>query len=226
MATTKTWTPSRRMQSAAFAERERLERELTRLESRKRALAAEEADVDAAIRDLAAQRSALNHFVDKDASLGEASPRLRAVPDEPSEDQVVLKGADIRRTAVRLLAGSPDARSPVHYKAWYELLRREGYLPAGKDPVATFLTQISRSPVVRRTSRAGEYELDFEFPSRVRKRLTSLRDGLKHAHDVPADADIRTIAQVRARRSELTQEVAAAERGLEEAVGSLGEDAA
>jgi hypothetical protein len=139
---------------------------------------------------------------------------------------VVLKGADIRRTAVRVLAASLDARGPVHYKAWYEVFRREGYLPAGKDPVATFLTQIGRSPVVRRTSRAGEYELDFEFPTRARARLTTLREALKEAHDVPADADIHTIAEVRARRSELTQEVAAAERGLEEAVGSLGADAA
>lgn len=227
MATTAPWTPSRRMQSAALAERERLERELERLEARKQALAAEAADVAATIHDLSLQRSALGHFVDEEDSATGASPRLRAVPDDDgSSDDVVLKGADIRRTAVRLFAGSPEPHAPVHYKTWYELLRREGYLPAGKDPVATFLTQVSRSPVVRRTSRAGEYELDYEFPSRARQRLAVLRDGLRDVHDVPADADIRTLAEVRARRSQLMREVAAAERRLEEAVGSLGETGA
>ena len=214
------------MQSAALAERERVERELRRLEARRQALAEEASRVDVAIRDLGAQRSALERFVDEDTRSPAAGPALRAVPDDVQPpDATVLRGADIRRTAVRLLAASPDAQMPFHYKTWYELFRREGYLPAGKDPIATFLTQVSRSPVVRRTSRAGEYELDFEFTDRVREQLTALRDGLRDAHDVSADADVRTIALLRARRSELTQEVAAAERRLEEAVDSLGSTA-
>jgi len=227
MATTASWTPSRRMQSAALAESERVERELARLETRRQALAEEASRVDAAIRDLAAQRSALERFVDEESLPPAAAPALRAVPNgSQPPDAVVLRGADIRRTAVRLLAASRGARKPVHYRTWYELFRREGYLPVGKDPVATFLTQVSRSPVVRRTSRAGEYELDFEFTERVRQHLATLRDGLRAAQDVPADADVRTIAEVRARRAELTQEVAATERRLEEAVDSLAGTAA
>ena len=48
----------------------------------------------------------------------------------------------------------------MHYREWYELLERAGHEIAGKDPLAVFLTQISRSPAVRRGARAGIYELD------------------------------------------------------------------
>ncbi len=36
----------------------------------------------------------------------------------------------------------------VHYRAWFELLRDEDVVVAGKDPLATFLAQISRSDAV------------------------------------------------------------------------------
>jgi hypothetical protein len=50
---------------------------------------------------------------------------------------------------------------PIHYRAWYELLLEEGVTATGKDPLATFLTQITRSPVVARVAGAsGIYQLD------------------------------------------------------------------
>ena len=56
-------------------------------------------------------------------------------------------GPDIREVAVRLLVD--NGREAMHYREWYELLERAGHEIAGKDPLAVFLTQISRSPAVQ-----------------------------------------------------------------------------
>jgi hypothetical protein len=210
------------MQSAARAEHQRLERELARLLARREALAKELAELDVQSTNLGEQLVALSRFLQDAPALDGSTPRLRAVPKDAPPEGVALKGARIREAAVRVLAESPDAHAPVHYRTWYELLRREGLVPAGKDPLATFLTQIGRSPVVRRTTKAGTYELDFEFANRVRERLVELREALRDSHDLPPEADVTAIGRARTRRAELTNKVAAAERSLEEALRSLG----
>jgi hypothetical protein len=106
------------------------------------------------------------------------------------------------------------------------LFRREGFLPAGKDPVATFLTQVGRSPVVLRTSAAGTYQLDFSFPSRARERLKELGAELAAAQALPLNADVDDIGAARARRAQLTSEIQGTERALEEALRSLGDSPA
>ena len=216
------WAPSRRMQSAAQAEQQRLQRELDRLARRNETLAEETAQVNAQRRELTEQLSALSRFTASDRDAVRTS-HLRAVgAGGEATGGTVLKGAQIRETAVRVLAASGNPSQAVHYREWYELFRRQGFLPAGKDPLATFLTQIGRSPVVRRTTSAGTYQLDFEFPNRTRRRLTQLRQRLRETHDVAADADITVLAEARQLRSHLTTEVAGVERNLEEALRSLG----
>lgn len=42
---------------------------------------------------------------------------------------------------------------PIHYKQWYALLREAGYAVGGKDPMATFLASVSRSPAVQAAGR-------------------------------------------------------------------------
>ena len=56
----------------------------------------------------------------------------------------------------------PDPRHPqaLHYREWFALLEQNGYAVAGKDPLAVFLTQLSRSPVVQRGTQSGVYELN------------------------------------------------------------------
>ena len=49
-------------------------------------------------------------------------------------------------------------------------MRAAGHEIAGKDPLAVFLTQLSRSPVIRKGTRAGVYELDPTAPQRLRTR--------------------------------------------------------
>jgi hypothetical protein len=48
----------------------------------------------------------------------------------------------------------------VHYREWYDLLVRDGHRIAGKDPVATFLAELSRAPEVEKVGRrTGLYKL-------------------------------------------------------------------
>jgi chromosome segregation ATPase len=124
---------------------------------------------------------------------------------------------------VRVLAANTPPDAPVHYRDWYELLTAQGFLPAGKDPLATFLTQIGRSPVVRRTTTAGMYVLDLDAPTRIRRRLARLAAELADVQEVSPNATVVELARARARRARVTSELEEAERQLEEALRSLGE---
>jgi hypothetical protein len=122
-----------------------------------------------------------------------------------------LKGAAIRRAAIDVLLARPGdgATEPIHYKEWFRLLEASGRPVAGKDPLAVFLTQISRSPVVRRTTHSGVYELDLEAPARLRARLDRL-----HARLAEQSTD-------RAERERIVAEIGVAERALDEAERAL-----
>jgi hypothetical protein len=206
---------STRLSRAAAAERGELARHRERLISRRDALRAELDQIERALVDVD-ERSAL---------LDRLAP---APPDQVPAAQVpvgsgsvtelpgaeVLRGTAIRETAVRLLAGGPDATRPVHYKRIYELLGEAGYAVAGKDPLATFLTQLSRSPVMRKTTEAGVYQLDPDAPDRLRRRLSDLQAELRAVTANPTVTD--DLAEVRRRREQVLAEVAQAERALEE----------
>jgi hypothetical protein len=89
-----------------------------------------------------------------ESALG-ASPQIRL--DDAS---VLLRGQRIREVAVEVLEEEHGEDAEVHYKEWFQLLKRHGHIVAGKDPVNTFLTQINRSPAVGRVgSRTGRYRL-------------------------------------------------------------------
>ncbi len=45
--------------------------------------------------------------------------------------------------------------TPMHWRTWLEWLRQDGFEAAGKKAKATFLTQLARSPLVRRTPQDG-----------------------------------------------------------------------
>jgi hypothetical protein len=71
-----------------------------------------------------------------------------------------LRGQRLRDVAVEILAEHFDPGSTVHYREWYELVRRENITVAGRDPLATFLAQISRSDAVEAVGRrSGRYRL-------------------------------------------------------------------
>lgn len=222
------WTPSRRIRSAAAAERRRIERELVRLAAREDQLGHELAGIRESCEALEHELSVLHQLAPESAtSFADAPPgrRLRLVDGgtdaAPSSDQTTLRGAKVRETAVRVLVATGEPDQALHYRTWFDLLRRRGFLPAGKDPLATFLTQISRSPVVRRSTEPGIYSLDLSFPTRAARQLDQLRSELGHAHELPDDASVADVARARERKAQLRAKTDALERSLDEARRSL-----
>lgn len=232
MATPEPLAPSKRLRSAALAERERLRRDLERTERRTSALRAELADAEHTASDIRRQLALLAQLA-HDGERDSAFPvqrGLRAVepaheaptPDYQTPPQGYLRGGDIRVAAVRILASTEKPTKPVHYAEWYDLLTQAGYGVAGRDPQATFLTQIGRSPVVNHTGERGFYALDLDAPRRLSEQLHALHAELIGLHQ--GQQTIEEIATVRDRRAELTSEYAKIERELEEAAMSLGLD--
>jgi hypothetical protein len=71
-----------------------------------------------------------------------------------------LRGQRLREIAVELLREKKRPGEEVHYREWYGLLLDAGLRVGGKDPLATFLTQIARAPGVESVRpRSGLYRL-------------------------------------------------------------------
>jgi hypothetical protein len=64
-----------------------------------------------------------------------------------------LGGQRLQEIAVQVLEDKHPQGEPIHYKQWYSLLRKAGYVIGGKDPQATFLASIRRSSQVRSVGR-------------------------------------------------------------------------
>lgn len=85
----------------------------------------------------------------------ELSPQLRV--DLQSEE---LRGQRLREVAIEIFRGEVSEGESIHYREWFRLVRAAGHRVAGKDPVATFLTQVSRSKAVEPVgARSGLYRL-------------------------------------------------------------------
>ncbi|MDO8185046.1 hypothetical protein Q5424_02860 [Conexibacter sp. JD483] len=194
---------SSRLTRAAGAERMALLRERDKL-SRRRAAAAEAlAAIEEQLGEVEERLELIDRLVPEAANVHPLPARGGAAGDG-------LKGSAIRRAAIDVLLARPGAADqPIHYKEWFRLLEASGRPVAGKDPLAVFLTQISRSPVVRRTTHSGVYELDLEAPARLRSRLDRL-----HARLAEQSTD-------RAERERIVAEIGIAERALDEAERAL-----
>jgi hypothetical protein len=208
-------TPSARLVRAAAAERADLGRHRERLLAARDRLRAELAGIEASLRDLD-ERDALLDRIAGQAPAVAVSPS----PGSASPGATPLRGPAIRRAAVDVLRSLPDRPQALHYRAWFDAVRAAGYAVAGKDPLAVFLTQLSRSPVVRRGTQSGVYELDPTAPRRLRERLDALHGELRGLTAAPSPtADLTAI---RARRAALTAEISRVEKALEEAEAALG----
>ncbi len=221
---------SPRLRSAALADLERRRRDLARLNHRAEALARELAEIDTAREALRRHVVLLTRLAhDEDDS---AFPPLRTVGDDAEETPtpveqrlpasgIVLKGAEIRHLAVRLIASSAEPTRPIHHGEVYDLLLTSGYVIGGRDPHATLLTQLTRSPVLRRTGEPGFYALDLDAVPRLQKRLGALRGDLLASQAAKPETPDE-IAAAREQREEVSTRVAQVERELEEALRSLG----
>jgi hypothetical protein len=202
--------PSTRLVRAVAAERAELDRHRARLAAEAEALRAALARIEHGLVEIDERRGLLDR-------LAPTPPETEAEPETADpEDAMTLRGPDIREVAVRLLAG--NGREALHYREWYELLERAGHRIAGKDPLAVFLTQLGRSPAVKRGLRPGVYELDRGAASRLLHEIDALQ---RQLGNLPTTAT-HDAGTTRARRSRLTSEIGRAERALEEVTRVLG----
>jgi chromosome segregation ATPase len=99
-------------------------------------------------------------------------------------------------------------------------LRDAGYDVSGKRPDAVFLNQISRSPVVKATTKAGVYELDLEAPKRLSEQLRELQQALSHVAAEVSSGD-EELAKRSAEQEQLSLEIRQTQRTLLEATQGL-----
>jgi hypothetical protein len=93
--------------------------------------------------------------------LGQVESVLGKSPQIQLGDSTLpLRGQRIGEVAVEVLADEKGEGSEIHYTEWFEMVKRRGHFVVGKDPVNSFLTEINRSPQVRRVgARTGLYFL-------------------------------------------------------------------
>jgi hypothetical protein len=132
-----------------------VQRQMSTIEQRRDALHAQLAEVDAELESYARRKQLLEElvFVEQVDPVTEV-PRTASRPIRRA-----IKGAELRRVAARQLWTS-QGEQEVHYRDWFERLIAAGYAIGGKDPLASFLTNIRDSPAVTRGSRQGYYRLD------------------------------------------------------------------
>lgn len=134
----------------------------------------------------------------------------------------MLRGAEIRELAVLLLVRSPHGARVIHYRDWLRLLTDRGLRVSGRNPEASFLTQITRSPVVERGTDPGTYRINFDFPRQARERLELLRVELARTFTLPSGATRFELEMAERQRIEVTRSIRQLERHLTEALRSLG----
>jgi hypothetical protein len=218
-------SPSNRLLRAATAEQADLDRHRERLTAERDKLVIELRRVDDSLAVVEQRLAMVTQLIDARGDGSAASLTPASAPAETStaadgeESRVLLRGPAIREAAVRVLIAQPEHIEALHYRRWYQLLGEAGYAVAGKDPLAVFLTQLSRSPVVRKATQPGVYEVDRQAPLRIRQRLERLQVELREialAPKVPVE-----LSSVRARRHELDVAISQQERALEEALHVL-----
>jgi len=71
-----------------------------------------------------------------------------------------VRGQKLRELAIEILRKQKGRGVVIHYRDWYALVVQSGVRVGGKDPVAAFLTQVSRADGVESVRpRSGLYRL-------------------------------------------------------------------
>jgi hypothetical protein len=136
-----------------------------------------------------------------------------------------LRGQRLREAALAVVVEQVGTKKPIHYREWYRLLTDRGLVAAGKDPVATFLTQITRSPLIERVEgKGGVYKVDPRAAyERARaalaaasRELSEAQDRLAAAENSASPADDHAVGEVRAAAARFAQ----AQRDLDRVIAA------
>lgn len=130
---------------------------------------AQERDVVASrLEALRGQSRRLHQLADQvDADVAETARLLRQIdemlgvaPQLSLDASGELRGQKLQEIAIELLRQKKGTGVEVHYRDWFTLLLDTGIRVAGRDPLGSFLTQVSRSPAVESVRpRSGLYRL-------------------------------------------------------------------
>jgi hypothetical protein len=212
---------------AAAAEEERVDRALERLAHRRDTLAAELADLESQMGELHERRRLLAMLVEGPEAVESAGSPAPAVPGPPRTGVTAVRGRRLRLVAAQLLWRT-SGEGEVHYREWFERLLAEGYAVGGRDPVASFLTNVRDSPAVVRGAQPGYYRLDPSRRLAIAARLDeqdALLEDLEHAlADARATGDDDRVDRLRADRRAMTAARKRLEAQAEELAAIFGED--
>lgn len=135
----------------------------------RKVVAGEREAVVARVQDLRRQAELLHAVVDQvDSDLASAELLLRRMdevlgvaPQLPFDAlHEELRGQRLREVAVEVLRAKRSIGTVIHYREWFDLLSQHGLRVGGKDPMATFLTQIGKASAVESVKpRSGLYRL-------------------------------------------------------------------
>jgi hypothetical protein len=163
------------LQRAAQAEHRRIDAALVRIDERLGALETERAKLRDEKARLKQRQQLLDQIIDPTHG--------GTLKESPG---VVLRGAKLRVEATRLLMHHVGPRRAIHYRDWYQIFLEAGFVVLGKRPEATFLTAVSRSPVVRRADEPGTYYIDPVLAEHLARELHESRAELADLETVLA----------------------------------------
>jgi DNA repair exonuclease SbcCD ATPase subunit len=197
-------SPGAALVRAARGEDQRIERALAVIEQRRSSLLAQVSELDREAAEYRRRKELLEQLVPGDAaamtSTDEASP--------PDAALRAVKGRELRRVAGRILWGS-EHDGQIHYREWFERVLAAGYAVGGKDPVASFLTNVRDSPAVVRGTRQGYYRLESASLDRVaqgiRETEAELADAEQSLERARLAGDRARIDELRTHRDRLNQ---------------------
>jgi hypothetical protein len=205
--------PSNGLRRAAGHERERIRRAQGRLAERRASLQEELARIEREIESLEQRATLLDQLTGEEGALlvgagasiaaGEGGPRT-------------LRGRPLREQAARLLYLRHGAGQLVHYRQWFDELLAEGWDISGKDPLASFLTNVTRAPLVERGEAPGTYQLDLSRADAYRQRLAEQQAELRDLMTLLSQ-EVNPAEHLREHRTRLLASV----RHLEAAVAEI-----
>jgi hypothetical protein len=150
--------PSSSLIRAAEGESHRIERALGGLRARKR-------ELESRLEELSLEIASL---LDRQRLLAQLTQGEEAVGASEVPPGRLVKGRQLRREAGHLL-WTTLGDGQIHYREWYERMLATGVAVGGKDPLASFLTNVRDSPAVAKGSRPGYYRLDRNSVAIVRQ---------------------------------------------------------
>jgi hypothetical protein len=208
---------SNALRRAVANDRARIATAQARLHAERAGVHARLAELDAEIRALAERAELLDRLT---------GPAEHSTVDAPARRDLgeVLRGAAIRRVATQLLYEQHGAGYAIHYRDWLAALQARGYVVLAKNPAATFLSNIVRSPIVAHGPQPGTYYVDDTIVARLRRELAEQHAELRDLANVIAAHDGVSPIALREHRTLLSATVRRLERDVAESDATLKHD--